>query len=349
MKILYFVPHLNTIYAGRTIYNAYKNAFTDLGHEFRFLTAQDNHQKVFEEFNPDIFFTGLNSYLLKFLDLNLIKTQKKKGLKVFVNIPFWTSPFDSSRVNETGSLKNNKAWVELIKSGEYGDVYYNATEEQDKRMEGFEKTTGYRHHTIPLAADKLAISPNYTKKFKADISFIGTYLPEKREFIKSHVFPLKDKYDLKLYGQDWTLQDRLTGFVSKVGMYFNFPIIKNLQKPKLQIDDEPQIYTSSTISINIHEDYQKKFGGDCNERTFKIPLAGGFEITDNVACIHKYFKDGEEIIIAKDKKDWFEKIDYYIKNPDKRQKIIDAGRKKVLNEHTYYNRVEQFLNIYKNL
>lgn len=349
MKILFFVPHLSTVYAGRTIYNAYKNAFIDLGHEFQFLTADDNQEKVYEEFNPDILFTSLNQYVLKFLDLNLIKKQKRKGTKVFVNVPFWTSPFNSTRINETSSLKNNMNWINLIKSHEYGDVYYNSAEGYDQRMNGFEKGTGYTHHTIPLAADKLAIFPEYSDKFKADISYIGTYLPEKREFIKSQVFPLKNKYDLRLYGQDWTLSDRLIGFTSKVGKYFNLPIIQNLQKPKLEIDDERKIYTSSKISINIHEDYQKKLGGDCNERTFKIPLAGGFEITDDVKCIRQYFNEGEEIVIAKNKTDWFEKIDYYIKNPEKKNKIIDAGRKKVLNEHTYHNRVEKLIKIYNTL
>lgn len=34
MKILYQVLDVNTIYAGRTIFNGYKNAFEDLGHTF---------------------------------------------------------------------------------------------------------------------------------------------------------------------------------------------------------------------------------------------------------------------------------------------------------------------------
>ena len=93
-----------------------------------------------------------------------------------------------------------------------------------------------------------------------------------------------------------------------------------MRRPKLELEDEGRIYKSSTISVNIHEDYQREFGGDCNERTFKIPLCGGLEITDDVACIRKYFKEGEEIIIAKNKDDWIEKIDYYI-NTKKTKKV----------------------------
>ncbi len=349
MKIAYFIPHTNTIYAGRTINAGYRNAFKDLGHEFEFLTADHNQKEFYDDFSPDILFTGLNSYVLKFLDLNLLKKQKSKGTKVFVSMPLWISPMASSRINETPGMSTKSEWIDLIKSDNFGDVYFNAIEENDERMQGFEKTTGYKHYTIPLAADKLNIYPEYSEKFKSDISYIGTYLPEKRNFIQNQVFPLKNKYDLQLYGQDWTFSDRSFGFISKIGKYFNLPIIKDIQKPKLNLDDERKIYTSSQISINIHEDYQKKYGGDCNERTFKIPLARGFQISDDVACIKKYFEDGKEIIIAKDKKEWFDKIDYYMKNPDKRDLIIEAGHKKVMEHHTYHNRVQSLLNIYGRL
>lgn len=68
-----------------------------------------------------------------------------------------------------------------------------------------------------------------------------------------------------------------------------------------------------------------------------------------MACINKYFKDGKEIIIAKNEGEWLEKIDYYINNPGKRESIIKAGKEKVLKEHTYHNRVEQILRICNNI
>jgi spore maturation protein CgeB len=86
------------------------------------------------------------------------------------------------------------------------------------------------------------------------------------------------------------------------------------------------------------------FGGDCNERTFKIPLCDGFEISDDVACIRKYFKE-DEIVVAKDKNDWYEKIEFYIKNPDMRLKIIEKGKQRVLADHTYHCRAKQILEI----
>lgn len=349
MVIFYHIPFVNTVYAGRTIYAGYKHAFEDMGHTFVTLTASDDLPELYEKFKPHILITALNPYYLKYLDLQLIRKYRDRGLKVFFNTPFWNSPISKTRINEPSSLSKNKDYINLIRSGNFGDVYYNICEPGDKRMVGFEETTGYKCHTISLAADRIILKNEFDNQFQADISYVGTYLPAKRRFFKQYVFPLKNKYNLKLYGQDWTLKDRLLGWTQKFGQYFNIPYLKIIQKPKLKLEDEPKIYSSSTVCINVHEDYQKQFGGDCNERTFKIPLCGGFEITDDVACIRRYFKDGEEIVIAADKNDWFEKINYYIKNPDKRLSIIEAGRKKVLAEHTYHNRVEQIIDIYKNI
>lgn len=347
MKILYHIPSLDTIYAGRSIYYGYKHAFEDMGHEFRPLTADDDQEKVMEEYEPDILITSIGPYTFKYLDLELVKKQKKKGMKVFVNTPLWKSVFAKTRISEVSGLSGNKEYIKLITSGDFGDVYYNCCEQDDIRMEGFERTTSQPYHTILLAVDRLIPEPNYNERFDCDVSFIGTYLPEKREFMQKHLFPLKRKYDVQIYGRDWTAFDRLLNFSMKVGQYYNIPYLKSFKKFKPTLEEERELHRSSTIALNIHN---HKIGlDDLNERTFKIPASGGFEIVDNVPTLHKYFADGIDLTIAKDTNDWFDKIEYYVKNPDKRLPIIKAGKEKVLKEHTYHNRVNQLMELYKSI
>lgn len=348
VKILYHIPYLNTRYGHRTIFNGYMHAFRELGHNFEPVTADDDFRQKISSFNPDIFFFNLSRYTTKFMDLDWFKKYKKEhnNLKVFVWIPFWNSPLSKLRINETPSLSQMPDMLEIVNS-RLCDFCYSQMDENDPRMDGFEKETGYKYHSIPLAADTFYMNSTFDNRFKADISFIGTLLPEKKEFIEKNVLSLKRQYDLKLYGQDWTFPEKMMSFSKKVGQFFNIPVLKNIQKPSLSLEDEASIYKSSVISINVHEDYQKKFGKDCNERTFKIPLYGGFEITDDVAVIKKYFKEGEEIIIAKDSKDWFEKIHYYTKYPEKRIKIMEAGKARVLKDHTYINRAKRFIDLYE--
>ena len=290
MKILYHIPSLDTIYAGRTIYNGFRNAFIDLGHDFLPFTADDDLEKVLKSYNPDIFITGSHFYYQKFLDYKLLEKYREKGLVVFVSIGFWKVPINKTRISEAPGFESDIKTVGLIKNNLLGDIYFNVVEQGDERMADFEKETGHKYFTIPLAADGIFLKEVFDEKFKSEISYIGTNLPKKRELFKQYVFPLKSKYELKLYGQDWTLVDRILGWIQRGGQYFNIPYLRSIRKPKLKISDEAKIYKSTEISINIHEDHQRQYGGDCNERTFKIPFCGGFEITDDVACIRKYFK-----------------------------------------------------------
>lgn len=349
MKILYQIPSLYTIYAGRTIYNGYRNAFLELGHEFRPFTADDNFADLMEMFQPDIFITASHFYYQRYLDQTLLDHFRKNGMVVFVWLDPWTTGLNRTRVNEAGSLKNNARVRKLIQEDRLGDVFLISMEHGDDRMEGFEEETGATYHTVPLAADHTLIFPDPAEQFHADISYIGTYLPQKREFFRKQVFPLSKQWNLRLYGQDWTMRSRAQGWIQKFGQYFNIPGLRSFNKSKLKLDDERKIYASSIISINIHEDYQRQYGGDCNERTFKIPLAGGFEITDDVACIRKYFKPGKEIAIAESAADWFEKIEHYLNHPDERLSIIESGRARVLAEHTYVHRAHQLLKLYRSV
>lgn len=348
MKIIYHMPSLDSIYAQRTIYWGFKHAFEDMGHTFITYTADDDLVKILENTKPDIFITSSHFYYQKYLDLPLLEKFRKKGMKLATKIDFWESPMRDSplkRINEAKSLKDDIETVKSIKNGLLGDVFFHVVEQGDKRMAGFEKATGKPYYTVPLAADKTIMRHIPDESFVSDIAYLGTYLPDKKDFFEERVYPLRQHYNLKIYGQDWTTLDRSLGMIQRVGQYFNIPLVRSLQKPKLKLDDEAKIYSSAQISINVHENYQRVFGGDCNERTFKIPLCGGFEITDDVACIRKYFDVDKEIIIARDTKEWFDKIEYYLSHPEDKKAIIAAGQKKVLTSHTYHNRAQQIIDI----
>jgi len=345
LKILYHLPSTETIYANRTIYNGYKNAFQDLGHKFLTLTSNDDLKEILKKEKPDIFITSSHDYYLKFLDLDLIKEYRSNGMVMFTKIDFWNSPLSRFRINEAKSLSKEKEKVRMIKNGLLGDIFFHAVEQDDERIKGFEEETGKKFETILLAADKLIMHHEYAPNFESDIAYIGTNLPEKRRAFKEWLFPLGKKYKLKVYGQDWTLKDKILGMIQKFGQYYNIQFLKKLQKPKLALGDERKIYSSSKICVNIHEEYQRKYG-DMNERFFKIMACKGFQITDYVPSMSRYFRP-DEVIWVKSRGEWFEKIDYYMNHPEKKKKIIEKGYKKVMKFHTYHNRAMQIIGLYK--
>ena len=343
-KIAYHVPSSHSIYS-MTIQQGYASAFRALGYEFEFFTEKHNLKLFFEKYNPDIFLTSSHFFYRKSLDFNYLKELRKEGLVLLTKIDFWNSPMDSLRLNEAPSMSIDSKAKDLIQSDLLGDFFFHVVEQGDERMSGFKEFSGVGFHTIPLASDYRALASNFDTNFAADISYIGSYLPEKREFFKSVIFPLKAKYKSRFYGQDWTRWDRIEGTIQKIGQYLNIEPLASIRKPRLKIQDEYDIYRSSKISINVHEEYQKKFGGDCNERTFKIPLSGGFQIVDDVATIAKYFDIGKEIIIGNDAEDYLEKLHHFMRHDDQRTSLTLAGKNRVIRDHTYLNRVRQIIAI----
>lgn len=344
LKILYHFPFPDTIYAGKFIYEGYKSAFTRLGHSFYTLTHNDSLSNMLEQIHPDIFISSLHRYALKFLDLDLLKLYRKDhGLIYFNSIPTWKM---LSRQPGCSDLEHDTELVSLIKRGLAGDAFFYWIEQDSPYMEGFTKSTGYPYHTILLAADTERYYFDPDPKYAHDISYVGHYLKEKRTFFKKYLFPLKKTYNVGIYGSDWALPDRLLGYAQKGAQYFKIPWLKSIRKVPLLSDRK--VYSSSTINLNIHGDFQSLNGSDINERTFKILACDGFEICDNVGPVRKYFTE-QELVVAKDSNEWFEKIDYFIKNPEKRLPYIEAGRKRVLTSHTYTNRAKQFVDIYYKL
>lgn len=339
------MPYPTTIYANRTIYNGFKNAFESLGCTFITYTPDDELEFFLDQNQPDMFITASHFFFRKQLDYQILKKYRQKGMLLLTKIDFWDSPLGKLRVNEAPSMKDDTTAKDLITKGLLGDIYYSTATEADGRMKGFREFAKQGFITVPLAADHLTLKPHYQERFAGDILYLGTNLPQKRKFFKEWVLPLKKEYDVRLYGQDWTSYDRMVGRAAKAGQFFNIPGLRSIQKPKFDLNDEADMYASAKILINIHEDYQRHYGGDCNERTYKIPYCGGFQIVDDVAVIREYFKDSEEIVIAKDKDDWFDKVSYYYTHEKEAQAIAEAGRKRVLRDHTYVNRAKQILDL----
>lgn len=345
MKIAYHMPSLHSIYAYRTIYWGFKNAFEDMGHEFVTFTSDDSLDKFLEREQPDIFMTLSHFYYQKYLNLDLLASYRKKGMLLFTKLDFWNPMSELLRKNESMVMRDEKKLIASIKDGMLGDVFYHVVEQGDLRMDGFSKVTGQNYVTIPLAADKIALKPSVVKRFEVDVAYLGTMLPAKKSAFEEYLYPIPSKgLTLGLYGQDWTARERILGKIQRGGQYFNIPLLRSIQKPKFKLEDEARIYASAKISINLHEYHQREFGGDCNERTFKIPLCGGFELTDDVACMHKYFKD-DELVTAKNTSEWFDKLMYYSQHADERSVIMEKGKKRVLADHTYNNRAQQILDI----
>jgi spore maturation protein CgeB len=337
MRILYHIPNRHNLYAGRFIYEGYRDAFQDCGHVFTTFTNQDRLGDVLESARPDLFLTGTHPLYVRALDLGALRAWRGKGMLTLVNTEPLEYPADVGH-----SLGRRTELMELIRAGGFGDAYYSYF--QPERMRDFVQASGQPHHTVLLAANKLRHYPVAPRaELQSDAAFIGAYLPRKRATFARLLEPLRARWNVRVYGRDWTRRDRWLGVLQRGSQYLNLRLLDRLRPLDVPLDLERAIYSATKIGLNIHEEQQRAQGEDFNERTFKILACGAFELCDDVAVIRRYFTP-DELVLASDA-DWLATFEYFERHADERQRIQERGTHKVVTQHTYHNRVAQLLTI----
>ena len=109
----------------------------------------------------------------------------------------------------------------------------------------------------------------------------------------------------------------------------------------------PQIYQTSRISLNFSGSGQNP--GDLmhqrqiKARTFEVPGAGGFLLTEVAPGLERYFALGREIATFDSPAELAEKVRYFLDRPAERDAIARAGHARVIAEHTYEQRISEIL------
>lgn len=75
-----------------------------------------------------------------------------------------------------------------------------------------------------------------------------------------------------------------------------------------------------------------------NMRLFEATGAGAFVLTEYRDNLSKYFEIDQEIVTFKDEQELFEKIEYYLHNPEQRIAIAKRGQQRCLKEHSMEKR-----------
>ena len=164
-------------------------------------------------------------------------------------------------------------------------------------------------------------SPLPANKCKYDVTFVGSAYGKRPAVIEK----LK-KYGINVecFGYGWP----------------NGPV---------DAEDISKIVRESIISLNFADSSIRIKGiiptrvQQIKARTFEVPGAGGFLLTENVEYLDKYYLPGKEIEVYKNFDELIEKIKYYIENLEIRDQIAQAGYERTKAEHTYDKRFEEIL------
>lgn len=326
------INFLSGLGADRWIVSGYRDAFEDLGHQFFFLTSNDDLANSLERVRPDILMLAVDK--LTYDTLPVFKRAKERGVKIFL----WLDSMFAERPD----------LVDILTKEDPANFYCGETEPE--WMDHFVKITGKKYTLTPNAANKkLHYSTEPVEKYKCDIAFLGANLSMKKEAFRRLLNPLRKKYNVQIYGPGWTIRDNFLRGLAVLARKFSFMKLNDLiskNRLSLPVEDENKLYSSVKICLNIHEARTDRMSSHMilNERTFKIPACGGFEICDNVPPLRRYFSE-DEVVMAKNDEDWFKKIDYYLTHESEKVAIQKKGTERALRDHTYHNRAQRIIDL----
>jgi spore maturation protein CgeB len=75
-------------------------------------------------------------------------------------------------------------------------------------------------------------------------------------------------------------------------------------------------------------------------RDFEVPMSGGFYMVEHMEELEEFFNIGQEIVCYTGKEDLADKIKYYLKHDEERERIREAGHQRCLRDHTWHKRFQ---------
>ena len=182
--------------------------------------------------------------------------------------------------------------------------------------------------TVPVEAmlqctDINLFYPEYSKKYKNDLLFVGNSRKIFRKIIKD-LLPT-DK-NLAVYGTNWEQ------IIDK----------KYLKGKHIQNNELRKAYSSCKILLNDHWDDMRNKGFISN-RLFDGFASGAFIITDRISGAENIF--GNALVSYDTPEELNDLIDKYIDNEKIRKDKAEEGRLRIMDKHTFKNRAERIIEI----
>jgi hypothetical protein len=103
------------------------------------------------------------------------------------------------------------------------------------------------------------------------------------------------------------------------------------------------IFYNADIALNHHINVAGHFAN--NMRLYEATGVGTLLLTDHKDNLHTLFEPGKELVEYKSAEECVELITYYLIHEEERKDIAKAGQRRTLGEHTYFDRMQQFVEL----
>ncbi len=157
-------------------------------------------------------------------------------------------------------------------------------------------------------------------EFRADLSYLGTYAEDRQKaLLELFIEPAK-----RLRGKRFIIGGSLypEGFPWAENIFF----VRHVPPPA-----HPAFYSSSASTLNVTRGAMAAMGWCPSGRLFEAAACATHIISDNWPGLEEFFTPGEEITVAGSANDVVEALGM---DEAKRRRIAEAGRARVLKDHT---------------
>ncbi len=156
----------------------------------------------------------------------------------------------------------------------------------------------------------LDLSATEKEELTADVSFIGSYAPERAEVLN---FLAGNGISVAVWGNGWD------GFS---GASLNLAVKRH---PLVNTPDDLR-FTKGINAARINLGFLRKVNRDLQtDRSVEIPACGGFMLAERSDEHELLFEDGKEAVYFDGNADLLEKVRYYLANEAERAAIAKAG------------------------
>lgn len=178
---------------------------------------------------------------------------------------------------------------------------------------------------LAFAADPSVYRPIRTRdQYRANVVFAGSATPRRERLLAELV-----EFGLALWGPGWrktALRDYCRGEVPSTEEYL-------------------KAYAGATVAINIHHVLVENDPREasCNQRVFELAAMGAAQVVDDRGDLPRCFEAGREVAVYHDATELRHIVRELIEAPADAERLGQAARARLLQDHTYMHRMRQLL------
>lgn len=315
LRVLYVTTGIGVPYPA--LDQAVTDALKGLVRSLSVANPSEDIVRLAKEFQPDLVL-ALNGVVLEADTLKVLRDRGFKTAIWFTDDPYYT--------DWTVSIAPRYDYIFTLESN----------------CVSFYRDLGCQHvYHLPFAVNPNVFHPKHVPtSYQTDICFIGTAYWNRVELM-DHLAPVLKNKRVVISGWWWDRMQNYTQLSDKIKL-------GDWMTP----EDTATYYNGAKIVINHHRssdddtinaNSRKLKALSVNPRTFEISGCSTLQLSDIRHDMDQLYSPGAEIETYGSYAELIDKIDYYLRHEEERQRIALNGLMRTRKDHTYHKRLSSML------